>query len=128
MRRKTFIKKATGTMLLGIPIYSILSCSGSEEDPLPPNTPAPPAVPKDCLGNGTAASIGSNHGHSVAVSKADVEAAVDKEFSIQGTSGHDHSITVLASHFLTLKTDNTPVAITSTSGNGHTHSVTISCA
>jgi hypothetical protein len=128
MDRKKFIKKVSNALLICIPIYSVMSCSSSDdEDGMAPGddddmTPSP-----DCLVNGTLSSIGSNHGHSLVVSKEDVDAGVDKEYSIQGSSDHSHAITVLAANFSTLKTSS-KVVVTSTSGGGHTHSVTISCA
>jgi len=121
MDRKSFIQKTTGAMLIGIPFFSMLSCSDSDNDPVPDS------ADKDCLLNGTNSSVSSNHGHSVTVSKADVEAGVDKQYSIQGSSDHNHTITVSASEFSTLKI-NQQVQVTSSSGGGHNHSVTISCA
>jgi len=76
MDRKTFIKKAAGTMLIGIPIYSYLSCSGSDD------APVPAGADKNCLQNGTVGSVSANHGHSITVSKADVNAGMEKQYNI----------------------------------------------
>lgn len=122
MDRKAFIKKATGAMLIGIPFYSILSCSDSD-DPTPDGADAD----KNCLANGTVGSVSANHGHSITVSTADVAAGVEKQYNIQGSSTHNHVVTVSESAFSLLKS-NQQVQITSTTGSGHTHSVTISCA
>ncbi|MDA0193587.1 MAG: hypothetical protein O2887_03385 [Bacteroidetes bacterium] len=124
MDRKEFIKNVSNAMFIGIPVYSVLSCSGSDDDD---DDMAPDVVSTDCIANGTSSNIGSNHGHALIVSKADVEAGIDKEYSIQGTSSHNHAVMVLATHFTTLKS-NKAVTIDSTSGGGHAHSVTISCA
>jgi len=121
MDRKTFIKKVTGAMLISIPFYSILSCTDSDNDP------APDIVDKNCLLNGTVSSVSANHGHSITVSKADVEAGVEKQYNIQGSASHTHTVTVSESNFASLKS-NKQIQITATSGGGHTHSVTISCA
>jgi len=123
MDRKSFIKKMAGTVLIGIPAYSMLGCSSSDDsDPTPP-----PNNNADCLANGTQSSIGSNHGHILQVSAGDVQIGRDKQYSIQGGSGHNHDVTVTAANFTSLK-NNQQVQITSTSGDSHTHSVTISCA
>lgn len=81
----------------------------------------------NCVANGTTVSIASNHGHSLTVSQAEVTAAVDKTYDIKGTSGHSHSVTITAALFAMLKA-NTAISITSGSGDGHTHQVSIGCA
>ena len=121
MDRKTFIKKVTGAMLISIPFYSILSCTDSDNDP------APDIVDKNCLLNGTVSSVSANHGHSITVSKTDVELGVEKQYNIQGSANHNHAITVSVSDFASLKS-NQQIQITSKSGGGHTHSVSVSCA
>jgi len=123
MDRKTFIKKIAGTLLIGIPAYTMLGCSSSDDSGITP----PPPTNADCLANGTQSSIGANHGHTLTVSVADIQSGTDKQYSIQGGSGHNHDVTVTAANFNTLKS-NQQIQITSTSGGGHTHSVTISCA
>lgn len=88
-------------------------------------------IAKSCTANGGAASIGSNHGHTLTVSAADVNAAVDKTYNIQGTSPHPHMITITAAQFNMLKGSSTAsVTVTSTSDGSpaHTHSVTVTCA
>ncbi len=73
------------------------------------------------------ASIGSNHGHTMVVSRADVEAGEGKSYDITGSSSHAHGVMLSASHFATLAGGGT-VMVTSTSGGGHTHAVTVTCA
>jgi hypothetical protein len=121
MDRKSFLQKFSGILLVGIPTLVIASCSSDSEDP-----PIPGAE-KDCLANGTTSSIASNHGHSLSVPKEDVDAGVEKEYNIQGTSGHGHSVIVSSGNFASLK-NNQSISITSTTGNGHTHPVTVSCS
>jgi hypothetical protein len=124
MDRKTFIKKMVGTLLIGIPAYSMLGCSssdGSDTQPPPSNNT------KDCLANGTQSSIGGNHGHTLQVSVVDVQSGSEKQYSIQGSSGHSHNITVSSANFASLK-GNQQIQVTSSTGDSHTHSVTISCA
>ncbi len=71
--------------------------------------------------------ITANHGHSLAVPQADVDAAAEKTYSIQGDSPHDHEITLTAADF-TLLAGGGSVTIVSTSDGTHTHDVTVSCA
>lgn len=125
MNRNTFFKKTVGAALLAVPAYSLLSCSGDDSTDVmaaeDPNS-------TDCLDNGAnATSISSNHGHSLMVSKSDIDDAADKTYSIQGTSGHDHTIVVTAANFDTLKSTKS-IKIESSRDSSHRHDVTVSCA
>jgi hypothetical protein len=111
MDRKTFIQKSAGALLLAAPAYVLLSCSSSD----------------DSNPNCTNTSISDNHGHSISVSKNDVNAAVEKIYNITGSGDHPHNVTVSAANFNTLK-NNQQISVTSTEEDGHNHSVTISCA
>lgn len=126
MDRKTFIQKTTGAILLAAPAYVLLSCSSSSDDSNT-NTPPPTGGNPDCLANGTNSNIGANHGHSISVPIADINAGVDKTYDITGSGGHPHSVTVSAVNFNMLK-NNQSISVGSTLGDGHTHNVTISCA
>jgi len=108
-------------MFFGIPLYSIMSCSDSDEYPSL-NVSDP-----NCLLNGTIGHVSSNHGHSINVTKADISAGIEKQYDIQGSSIHSHLVTVSASDFALLAS-NQQIQITSTSGDSHVHSVTVSCA
>jgi len=79
-----------------------------------------------CLANGTTAAIGTNHGHTITVTAADVSAGVSKTFNIQGSGDHNHTVTITAAQFASLQ-GNVGVQITS-STNGHSHTVTVNCA
>ncbi len=81
----------------------------------------------NCLDNGGDASIAANHGHSMSVSAADVAAGKDKTYDIQGSAAHDHTVALTAAHFATLA-ENKSVSVTSSTTNGHSHSVTVTCA
>jgi hypothetical protein len=76
--------------------------------------------------NGTNVVIGANHGHVLVVSKADVMAGVAKTYHIQGTSLHDHTVTITAAQFAMLAA-NTSISTTS-STDGHSHPITVMCA
>lgn len=84
---------------------------------------------RNCATNGTTATIGSNHGHTITVTAGQVAAGVDMTYDIQGTSDHPHSVTITAANFATLQSNaNGSIMVTSTSGGGHTHQVTVLCA
>lgn len=104
---------------------AVAACGGDDGGGTPDSGPAG----RNCAMNGTSATIGSNHGHTITVSASDVAAGADKTYDITGTSAHAHSVTVTAANFATLQSNaNGSIMVTSTSGGGHTHSVTILCA
>jgi len=126
MKRKDFLLKIGG-VLISLPIISVVGCSSSDDAaPAPIPTPIIPVNPSGNCDNGAATSISSNHGHSLAVAAVDVQAGVEKTYMIQGTSGHDHSITLTAANFTTLGSGQ-GLDIVSTAGGGHTHIVTVFC-
>ncbi len=134
MNRKTFIRKTSVGILLGIPTVSLLGCSGSD-DSSPPNSNPDPTddtddiMDADCVENGTNTSISANHGHNLTVSKEDVEAGSEKTYTLSqaSTDSHVHQVTISEGQFSTLK-NNEEITITSTSDAGHTHSVNVRCA
>jgi hypothetical protein len=72
------------------------------------------------------ATIGTNHGHTITVTVAEVMAAAAVTYDIMGTSVHTHMVTVTAADFTTLQTCGS-VMVTSTDSM-HTHVVTVTCA
>lgn len=124
MKRKTFLKKTAGALLLAIPAYSLMDCSSSDDSPNPNPNPNPD---NDCLQNGTNSSIGANHGHTLTVSIADINAGTQKTYNIQGSAPHPHEVTLTAADFNALSA-NTSIVKTSTTEDSHSHSVTVSCA
>jgi hypothetical protein len=88
----------------------------------------PPAAPagEGCQSSSATAVIGSNHGHSLLVSAADVAAGVAKTYSIQGSATHDHEVTLSSVHFTNLKARK-ELTLQSTPTD-HTHPVTVRCA
>jgi len=110
MDRKDFIKRMAGVVFFTIPVMSVLSCSDSGDDG--PSTSGNSA--RDCLKNGTQSSISSNHGHTLQVSKDDVESGIAKQYAIAGSSGKLKS--------------NQQIQVGSKTSNGHNHSITVSCA
>lgn len=97
------------------------ACSGGGDDDddgatTPTASPTPAGV---CT-----VAIVSNHGHVLVVTAAQLAAAADVTYDIDGTSGHPHTFTLTAANFTTLQSGN-PVAKTSVGGT-HSHSVTVS--
>ncbi|MCM4161249.1 hypothetical protein FHG64_02980 [Antarcticibacterium flavum] len=134
MDRKTFIRKTSAGIIVGIPMMSMLGCSSSDDgggpNPGPNPNPNPNPNPQaNCVENGTQSSISANHGHNLTVSKEDVEAAEEKTYTLSqaSTDNHIHEITISADQFNTLKGNNS-ISVTSTNQAGHTHSVSVSCA
>jgi hypothetical protein len=70
--------------------------------------------------------IGTNHGHELVVPLADVMAAVEVTYNIQGTSMHSHEVTLTAADFAMLQAGMV-VMVTSSQGAMHDHAVTVSC-
>jgi len=125
MKRKEFIKKSIGAALVAVPAYAMLSCSKDDTANGDVNLDPDQA---DCLANGAdAKAISSNHGHTLIVSKEDIDAGADKAYSIKGSSGHDHEIIITAANFTSLKSKQS-IVVESTTGASHRHDVTISCA
>jgi len=125
MKRKTFIQRSLGGLLLTLPVYSLSSCSSPDTNE---GNPDPSPDPQgNCLDNGTHSTIAANHGHFLSVPKADVMLGTEKSYSIKGTSPHNHNVTLTANDFGSLQSNHS-ITITSTSGDGHTHRVTVSCA
>ncbi|WP_274475702.1 hypothetical protein [Mangrovimonas aestuarii] len=137
MDRKTFIYRSFAALLLAIPAYSVLSCSSSSDDGGNNNEGGsgygnggnnPPSQQGNCLENGAnASSISGNHGHSLVVSMDDVVQGTQKTYSIQGNADHNHNVTLGPNDFSDLQA-NQSIVVSSTSGSGHNHSVTVSCA
>ncbi len=112
-------------MLVVLPAYSLVNCSSSDDSSDDPNPNQ--NGQSNCTDNGTVSSIGSNHGHTLTVSVADVQSGAEKTYSIQGSSSHDHSVTLTAANFNSLQNNNS-ITVSSTNDDGHTHSVTVRCA
>ena len=90
---------------------------------------SPDATVASCTGNGAKnGTITGNHGHSLVVPLADVNAAsMDRTYSIKGSSAHNHNLTITSAQFDQLKQNTAGFVITSTN-DGHMHDVTVICA
>ncbi len=119
--RKEFVQGMVATGLASV-VAGCGSSGGSDSSPTPTPSPTPPP---NCLANGTTFLITSNHGHTINVTVADIQAGVPKTYDIMGSATHSHSVTLTAADFTALAA-NTNATELSTSA-GHTHNVTIIC-
>lgn len=115
-RRLLFASAGGGTLA------AVLAACGGGSDYSPP--PTPPPSPQ-C--NATA--ISGNHGHSLTIPPADLDSQVQVTYSIEGTSGHVHMVTLQPAQFAQIK-GKSPITVTATLGGAaiHSHDVTINCA
>lgn len=105
-----------GALALGLPA---MACGSDDDDP--------PGGTANCATNGTVVSIGTNHGHTLVVTKEEVAAAAAKTYDITGSSPHAHSVTITANQFATLASTGT-LTVMSTTGDAHSHTVNVVCA
>ncbi len=122
MTRKDFLRSIVGAGIGAASVAVIAGCGGDDGGGMPD---AP--VVAACTTNPTIV-IQGNHvpAHTLTVSIADVNAGVDKTYDITGGSTHGHMLTVTAADFTAIKAGTTRM-VTSTSGGGHTHAVTVMC-
>jgi hypothetical protein len=124
--RKEFLRTALSMAGLGFVASRLAGCGGGST----PN--ATGAAGTGGGGNACAQAepfetIANNHGHVLTVPAADVAAGTLQMYSIQGTSAHDHTVTITPASFATLKAGGT-LTLTSSTGSNHSHGVTIVCA
>jgi hypothetical protein len=120
LTRKQFLSSMMGAAAGAAGVAFLVACGSSD------SSPDAGSGGKNCATNGTTVSIGMNHGHKLTVDKTDVAATADKTYDITGTADHAHSVTVTAALFTTLRA-NTGVMVTSSTGAGHTHDISIGC-
>lgn len=115
MTRKSFLRAAAG----GTVVLWLQACGGGggydDGDD----------KPQSCGASG--ASISGNHGHVLTIPEADLSSLTDKTYSIQGSSGHDHTVTLTAAQLAMLKNGQT-VSVESSTGSAHTHTVSANCS
>jgi hypothetical protein len=120
MTRKQFLRSVLGVGAGAVGVAAIASCGGGDDGGS--QIDAPPAGA--CTSPNTA--IGSNHGHQMSVTIGDVNAAANKTYDIRGSASHTHSVTITANQFTGLE-GGQGLNIQSTTGNGHTHTVNVTC-
>ena len=116
MTRKEFL----GSLAAGVAVLA--GCGGDEGG-------SDTSIQRNCAQNGTSATIGGNHGHTITVTASDINAGQAKTYNIMGTADHDHMVTITAAQFATLQSNaNGSVMVVSTNVGAHTHDITILCA
>lgn len=111
--RKHFLGAAAGASVLLL----LQGCGGGDYDD-PPGGQA--------CGAGAGA-IAGNHGHLLAIPRADLDATSARTYAIQGSANHAHSVTFTVAQLGDLKAGRS-VTVTSTTDSAHSHAVTASCA
>lgn len=121
LTRKEFLRSVVSVVAGAAGAALFVGCGGGEEGPAD-------AASRSCTANGTTASIGDNHGHTLSVPRADVMAGTQKVYPIEGTADHTHNVTVTPAMFAMLQS-NTAIMVNSTTGgiDAHTHNITIMC-
>ncbi|MGE0401587.1 MAG: hypothetical protein AB7T06_33105 [Kofleriaceae bacterium] len=118
MTRKEFLRSVVGVGVGAASIAALAACGDDGGSSTADAAPAECTTPTN--------SITSNHGHVLMVSLADVNAGMAKTYDLTGTANHSHSLMVTAAQFQQLK-DGQTLNLTSTSGGGHTHNVSVQC-
>lgn len=125
--RKEFLRTALAMTGLGFVASRIVACGSDGGSSATGTAGTGGGNANACADSAPSETIASNHGHTLTVTQADVEAGAMKVYDIQGTSGHAHSVTVSQGSFTRLRAGES-VQLTSTNGGGHTHGITIVCA
>lgn len=107
-------KDFCGSLLGATVLLLIQSCGGGSDYGSPPAQ------------TGCSDTIADNHGHVLSVARADLDAATDKSYSIEGSAGHDHMVTLTVVQLQTLKTG-TSVRTTSSTTLAHQHDISVTC-
>ena len=139
LTRIQFLRSLVGVSASVIGGVALLGCTEDDGSSIADAPPAPVDAPKTvdappiqpdapaatCAS--TTASIGTNHGHAITVSAADITAGVEKTYNIKGGSAHPHTVVVSAAMFTMLKAG-MAIMVTSSTDANHAHAVTVTCA
>ena len=120
--RREFTVAAVLAALSGVTI-TISSCGGSDSptsNPTPTPTPNPTPTPASGDKSG---SISGNHGHTAVITAAQLTAGGAVSLDIMGQATHTHTVSLSAAE-VTQISQGTQVAKTSTTNDGHAHTVT----
>lgn len=118
MTRMEFLRSMVGAGVGAVGVAALAGCGGDD------GGGGTPDAPNAAVCTTPAVTIGTNHGHTLAVTLADVTAGADKTYTVTG-GGHAHTFTVTAAQFLEIKNGQTRM-FTAT-GSGHDHSITVMC-
>ena len=118
--RREFSRQAVVAILSAATI-TIVDCGGGGSSPAP--GPTPPPGGGGGGGGDVAGAISGNHGHTAVVTAAQITAANSVTLDIRGTADHPHSLSLSAAEVGMVGNRQT-VAKTSSSDDGHSHTVT----
>ncbi|MDZ4694933.1 MAG: hypothetical protein SGI86_07250, partial [Deltaproteobacteria bacterium] len=115
MKRRGFLKSSWG-VAVAVPVFVLGACGEDEGE-------GGSGGSGGGICSSTSANISNPHGHELVIPIADVLAGESKTYSIQGSSLHDHTVTIGAGNMVKLR-DEKSLTTTSSAGGGHTHSIT----
>jgi hypothetical protein len=117
MTRREFSLEAAMAILSGVAI-TISGCGGGGSNPAGPSGNPPVASNGDHVG-----AISANHGHVAKITAVDISTGKGFALDIKGTATHTHTVTLSDADIAAVGA-NQQVAHQSSSGGGHTHTVT----
>jgi len=125
-RRKLFLIQVLASGIA----FKLAGCGGGEDNaasgpaPAPtPGAPPPPPPPTNCTG----LVFSANHGHILTIPAADMNSSVTKTYSVQGTGGHDHQVTLSPGQIAQLRAGGM-ISVSTTFDAGHAHTMSGGCA
>jgi len=116
--RRQFTLAAVLAALSGVTITISACGGGGSSSPTAPSNPTPPLGAGDKAG-----SISANHGHTVAITAAQLTAAAAVSLQLTVGDGHSHGVTLSAAE-VTQIAGSARVSKESSSDTGHSHTVT----
>jgi hypothetical protein len=124
MTRKEFLRLGAGaaTVALVLPACD----EGDDADSEATAEDGPADTGAGGCDAGADATISGNHGHELTVPSADITAGAAATYGIQGSATHAHDVSLTADQMAQIAAGMS-VNVTSSSGGGHTHQVTIAC-
>jgi hypothetical protein len=124
-KRRT-ISAAAAWALLGFPLVSISGCGGGGGGPASPSNPAPNPTPTPSpppSGGDVQGTISANHGHSVAITAAQLQAGNALSLTFGGSATHSHGVQLSAAEVTAIR-DRQRVSKASSVNDAHDHTVT----
>ncbi len=118
--------------------FKLAGCGGGEDEasaapaPAPGPSPAPapgappPPAPLPPPTNCTGLTFSANHGHILVIPAADMTSSVTKTYSVQGTSGHNHQVTLSPGQIVQLRAGGM-ISVSTTFDAGHAHTMSGGC-
>jgi hypothetical protein len=114
LTRREFTVESALALLAGVTI-TISGCGDDSSNP--PTSPSPPPS------SGATGTVSANHGHVASISSAQLTAGGALNLDIRGQADHPHMVQLSADE-MTRIAARTQVSKSSSSDNGHSHTVT----